>query len=84
MIQDLTNDARLYAQARANARVQRRAKDAHSCDYWHDRAHALALEADGITARQITALAVVFAKNRDLACPLSAVCEAELIPQDAA
>lgn len=84
MIENLTNTARLYAQARAEARAKRNAGDAAACNDEHDRAHVLAIEADYASAVQITAIARVFAKNRKLSCPLTAVLDAELLPVDAA
>lgn len=84
MIQNLTDTARRYAQARAGARVARDNGAWVECNAAHETAHNLALAADGLAARQITALAEAFAKNRNLACSLTAVIDAELPPQDAA
>lgn len=70
MIENLTDTARQYAQARAAARVARNSPlNALFVDAHHERAHQLATEADGLAARQITAIAAVFAKHRTLSCP---------------
>ena len=85
MIDNLTDKARAYAQARAAARVARNSPlNALFVDAHHERAHQLATEADGLAARQIMAIAAAFARNTRLSCPLAAVLDAELIPQDAA
>lgn len=85
MIDNLTDKARQYAQARAAARVARNSPlNALFVDAHHERAHQLATEADGLAARQIMAIAAAFARNTRLSCPLAAVLDAELIPQGAA